>query len=516
MKSLIMLKILCQLSFYFAVTSFVVGIFSGANLISIFPLVVGILFARCWVKPKGAISYLPLLFLGLCFLIVPLDLLHLVAIVPIIIYAIFAPYYLTEQNAKKNCHDNFKRALITFVTLAIFAILYTFTPLGEFIQAILIGNYVHGSTRHPNTPLGFYIWRIIVNDAIAVFFRTILPLAICYLWSGLMFLRTQEYEVETTAPRQLKIINATSLLRLIIGIVIVSIVATFLISLIELPTITFTSARDSCPTIVMNQDQHWSNWSCNNAGSNYDGFLEPIFTIVDGVPTYIYPVECWCPQDARLNPESPLYIGDWTLGTRRIEVTRCSWHFVEQIETFIYLITDDGRVRYLTESGIPVQIDSSMISCHPTVDEDFTANRNPQRNAIILTAFGITIIGGIIFFLIKNRPRFNKINPRHNEDIEEIRTAISEPKSTKNQTRRWNDNQVRAVYQKFLNELIKNDITVQASMTSFDIEELTKTDTKMRAIYTKVRYAEAKYSKEEVKQIKQIYRKLRAELRQRK
>ena len=510
MKSLIVLKILCQLSFYFAVASFIVGIFSGGNLVLVFPLVVTIVLLTVWLKPRGAFRYAPLLLFGLCFFIVSFDLLHIIALLPAFIYAVFAADYINEKNSKQDYQSNFKRALMTFLSLFVFAIFYTATPLGEFIRAILVGNYIHGHHRHPDTPLGFYLANVLHYDALLIFFLTVLPIGIFYLWSALMFLRTQEYEVETRSPFQFKLVNAVSITKVITGILVFGLITTFLISLIRLPEINWASARESCPLIFLNDD-YYIRWCVNRGDGDID---EEIF---DGHRNR--PVECWCPNDNRLDPDSPRFIGEWLIPEQRFEVSQCGWHFTYAVSSYLYLVVESetgslGRERYITESGHYVDVNALDESCLVEEDDgEFIAGRNPTRDIIILVTATLTVLVVVIVLLVRKRPRFNKANDNTDDDVEEIRTTISEPKSMKKRTRRWNENQVRAVYQKFLNELTKNGIKVTIDMTTLDVESLAKADRKMRSIYTKVRYAESEYSKEDVKLIKQIYREVRAELK---
>lgn len=153
-----------------------------------------------------------------------------------------------------------------------------------------------------------------------------------------------------------------------------------------------------------------------------------------------------------------------------------------------------------------------MVHCTPIDDEDWDGAGNLLRDMFVLIIVAVFVI--IVVFLIKKRPQFIKLAPSNDTDVEEVRETISNTSSMKKRKPTRNENQVRAVYQKFLNELTKHNIKIPAHMTSLDVENLTQAKAEMRAVYTKVRYGETAYSKEELKLIKQIYRDTRRKLKE--
>ena len=143
---------------------------------------------------------------------------------------------------------------------------------------------------------------------------------------------------------------------------------------------------------------------------------------------------------------------------------------------------------------------------------------------IRITSLILAISGAIfiIWKLSKFRPQFKFKRIEINEDdVVEIREALQGPIGSKMRKKslRLHENQVRAVYQKFLTRLQKAGIEVTMNMTSLDVEKLAQDKVyileieMLREIYTKVRYGNQPYSKEELKEIKAIYTKLRREMK---
>ena len=502
MKDLILLKIACQLSFYFAIVSFLVAIFSGANLGLIFPVFLGIVYLTVWLKSKGIFRYVPLLLVGICFLIIPFEWYYIVFLVPPFVYAIFAADYVNGKSSKHDYSEPFKRAIVTFVALLFLALLYSFTPLDDFIRAILVGQYTPGSRHFEVTPTGFYIAQALQSAALPVFIRTTLPMFVIYLWSSVMLLRIQAYEVEAKGALKLKIINAVSIIATIIGALVVGLIVAVGVSLISLPHFNLNVERSGCEIIFPESTSDEPTWHCQQ----WDHSMLESSTF--------YLVDCWCENDSRLDEASPLFIGEWFVYQEEIPAFSCGIDMTFYQDTYLYLVTDTGYERFITSRGYPVRI-AHFYWCETDYDSFEGRGRQGPALGIILTIVATVGLVFMLFRLFKNRPKANKLAELEDDAIVEIRESLADVKIVRRRKQRSNENQVRAVYQKFVMELQEAGFEIVPSMTSLDIGNLIKVESRspeadiLREIYIKVRYAKRAYSKEEIKQVKKVYKTLR-------
>lgn len=101
--------------------------------------------------------------------------------------------------------------------------------------------------------------------------------------------------------------------------------------------------------------------------------------------------------------------------------------------------------------------------------------------------------------------------------LTETRTAIQTGKKSPRIGRRTPNHQIREIYRKFLQKCHDEGITIKPFMTSLDIEHKAADyfqsphTKKLRDMYIKVRYGEINCDKEDVKQIKALYKELNRE-----
>jgi len=106
-----------------------------------------------------------------------------------------------------------------------------------------------------------------------------------------------------------------------------------------------------------------------------------------------------------------------------------------------------------------------------------------------------------------------------NEGVIETRTTLDDDQPKKRK-RRSSRNQIREIYGKYLRQLKRNEIEIAPHMTTFDIEEVTKEmwesdeSGKLREMYIKVRYGEADFNKEDIKEMKRRYKGFSQELKE--
>jgi len=528
MKDLILLKIICHVSFYLSIISFLVFIAEGENLVLTFPIFIGAIFLRVWLRPRGSVSYLPLLLLITCFLIVPFDLLHIVPLMPLFIYAYFAPDYITEKSSRYDYGDNFKRARITFFVLITFAILYGLALL--WMNSLFEGGSFR-VTRHSN-PITVFLYSYLsthpllgepsllvwVDLAIRIFIQTAFPMAMIYIFSAVLLLRMQQYEIENRMPHSLKLMNIFSIASTMITASVISVAVAIGASFIRIPNFNLNPVdRGECAFVQEDHDEEVIGicrqqpppppelgllWPPPGRGVDWDW------------------VDCWCRDDSRLDEESEDFIGEWFV--YEYEETRyaCGVYHTFINQTYLYVLSDAGYERYITDRGDLVVVEGfSPRSFWCYVPDDEWAGTPRELNPFILAGIIGIILFLIIRFLLKNRPQFTKSEYLEEDAVVEIRDSLDLVLNSKRNKRRLNENQIRAIYQKFLILLQKAEVRIAPQMTSLDIEDLVKNKSDLqvdvlRDIYIKIRYAEHEYSKDDIKQMKQIYKALKKEIKQ--
>lgn len=134
-----------------------------------------------------------------------------------------------------------------------------------------------------------------------------------------------------------------------------------------------------------------------------------------------------------------------------------------------------------------------------------------EVNNALLIIIGLLLIVGL-FILYKVLTQKNAIVVPFDEGVEEELIKLSD--DTRKRTRR-NENQVRAVYKKFLKLLKRNNFPTPLSATSLEMEKIAATKanknelSELRVEYVRVRYGESDYSKADVTRVKGLYKKIK-------
>ena len=104
------------------------------------------------------------------------------------------------------------------------------------------------------------------------------------------------------------------------------------------------------------------------------------------------------------------------------------------------------------------------------------------------------------------------------DGVEEERFFLDDDGKKKRRVSHRTENQIREVYRKFLILLKKQEVNIPLHFTSSDVNDLvtakfeSKTSSQLRDEYIQVRYGASKYSKEDVKRIKYIYKETKKEI----
>ena len=137
---------------------------------------------------------------------------------------------------------------------------------------------------------------------------------------------------------------------------------------------------------------------------------------------------------------------------------------------------------------------------------------------VIIILVALAALLGIVLLIIRKVRAMLARTEQTLPGYSESRTAIGAVSAPSAQKRRGRQpNQVREIYRKFLNLCERRDMDIKPFMTSHDIadaatEHFSQPQLKaLRDIYIKVRYADADYTKEDIKQAKDIYSALNKE-----
>ena len=132
----------------------------------------------------------------------------------------------------------------------------------------------------------------------------------------------------------------------------------------------------------------------------------------------------------------------------------------------------------------------------------------------IVSAIVIIVVLYILYKLIK--ALLTKILGTQDDDIEDEIIPLDDKK--KRRLRRYRENQIRELYRNFLILTRKNEIDTSVHLTSKEIENQVvskfKTDTsgELRDEYIKIRYKEDKFTKADVKRVKELYKNVKEEI----
>ena len=129
------------------------------------------------------------------------------------------------------------------------------------------------------------------------------------------------------------------------------------------------------------------------------------------------------------------------------------------------------------------------------------------------------IIVAVVVLIIIFRVFSKKVGSADVRDdgVEEERFALDDPKGKKKR-RRQNENSVREVYRSFLELIKEQGMELKLHSTSGEIEEQvirkfnSKKSRELREKYIQVRYREDVYTKDDIKQVKGLYKEIKKEI----
>jgi len=146
------------------------------------------------------------------------------------------------------------------------------------------------------------------------------------------------------------------------------------------------------------------------------------------------------------------------------------------------------------------------------ISEDRETNFVP-----LIVAF--TIVALIVLLLLSFKRFSSKVGSTalKEEGLEEERVLLDE-KEKRGFFKRQAENEIRAVYQRFLAAVKKKGLSVPPHLTSYDVETLvaaqfeSEKSGELRDEYIRVRYGEANYTAADVERIKALYKEVKAEI----
>jgi len=182
------------------------------------------------------------------------------------------------------------------------------------------------------------------------------------------------------------------------------------------------------------------------------------------------------------------------------------WMGVARVIAFIFGLFNVEIGRDDAEIEIPTTAPYDMIEELPELEVPF---------------FFFIIIGLIVAFLIfklfQMLAQRGMLRPT-NEGVVETRTTLDKNQDKKKKGRNRN-NQIREVYGKYLGQLKKKEIEIAPYMTTDDIEQEAKAafdsdaSSGLRKMYINVRYGEKEFSKEDVREMKRLYKTFSGEIK---
>lgn len=152
--------------------------------------------------------------------------------------------------------------------------------------------------------------------------------------------------------------------------------------------------------------------------------------------------------------------------------------------------------------------------------EEVEASSLPTFVSIMLIACAIIVIVALLWLLFKWLNKKTDAIFIGEDGVEEERFSLDagDAQKKKRWGRRYHENPVREVYRRFLVDVNKSGIDVRQHSTSADVEALvatkfkSKTSDALRAEYIRVRYGEVAYTKADVKRVKALYRRFKADV----
>jgi len=177
-----------------------------------------------------------------------------------------------------------------------------------------------------------------------------------------------------------------------------------------------------------------------------------------------------------------------------------------------------GPLLNLLSTAAPEYATVEMDGVFEMADSELTAMREPGIARIILTYLLYAVLIALAVFLLyrlakKLRTKVSRAVP-FGKVPTQLRTSLPDSKEPKR--RIDSDNQIRAVYRKFLAHCRGRGIGIQPYMTSQDVEnhaakEFGRTESReLRELYIKVRYGGAKFSADEIKRAKALHSEIKS------
>jgi len=134
---------------------------------------------------------------------------------------------------------------------------------------------------------------------------------------------------------------------------------------------------------------------------------------------------------------------------------------------------------------------------------------------IIIAIIAVVVLLKFLFKLLNKRTDSIFIGE---DGVEEERFSLDGHEQKKRRMGRRHENQVRAVYRRFLAYVKKKGIHIPQHLTSYDVEGLVATkyesekSSDLRDEYIRVRYGESEYTEEDVSRIKGLYKEVKNEI----
>jgi len=118
------LKRICDVSFYLTFASFLAAFFYGDPLIATLPIFAIVAFLSATLASQPFLKYASTLFLTLCFVVVPMNIVNVLTLLPAVTYVIYAVPKPDEKVSQLEYVDVFKLFLKCFIGLIVVAFIF--------------------------------------------------------------------------------------------------------------------------------------------------------------------------------------------------------------------------------------------------------------------------------------------------------------------------------------------------------------------------------------------------------
>ena len=555
------LKRICDISFYMTFASIVVYMFSGDHLILTFPIFVFVAFLASYLAQHGEIRYVSAVPLFLIYLIIPLTTINFFMVTPAIAFMIWK-FPNPDENVKKFHYQSvFELFLIAFIAVLILFLIsgaldvYLFEdvpirlPNDAFLFAIsfLLNSIIFMRlVRHDEAVLNqtrFKIMNVAVVVGVmvgAILFSTdvffgfvgliwslILVPVLAFIFRGVAFIlrllglnadgleevfdtdEIPSFEVDAVREREVGCRSLQNSCRILLlesgdlssqnldGIFRMDLGELSLqdlddLSLVDLGELTLQDLEGlSLPNLDDLSLQDLSDSS-----------------LLDLEDLSLHDLSDQALQNLRDLPL--LDLEDLShLGLEDVPLLDLEDLSVIDLENLLVLDEDD-----LSELELEASSRDDASATNISIgDEDESFNLLPFIVVIVV----VTIIVAIISLFTRFSKKVGTAALKE-EGLEEERVLLDDEKEKKRFFKRQAENEIRAVYQRFLAAVKKKGLRIPSHLTSYDVEALvaaqfeSEKSRELRDEYIRVRYGEANYTEEDVERIKALYKEVKAEI----